>query len=282
MTAQITGDLIKENLKLASLPDIYLRIEETVNDPTSSFDTMARIIEQDAALTVQLLKVANSSLYAFPYKIQSVSRAISIIGTQQLRDLVLAATVIRFFNSVPLGSVNMESFWRHSIACAIICRAIATFRREPNVERFYVSGLLHDVGRLVMFMHLGDKVSLLLKRRDEQADLLFRIEEQILGFDHASLGGSLMAAWQLPPVFEEAVRCHHTPTEAMNYPIEAAVVHVADSIANALRLGTSGERYVPPIVSAAWSRLALPESSLNQVIEYTEQHYRQAVDVFLG
>lgn len=282
MTAQITGDLIKENLKLATLPDIYHRIEETVNDPTSSFNAMARIIEQDAALTVQILKVANSSLYAFPYKIQSVSRAISIIGTQQLRDLVLAATVIRFFNQVPLGSVNMESFWRHSIACATICRAIATFRREPNVERFYVSGLLHDVGRLVIFMHLEEKVSLLLRRRDEVGDLLFRVEHNILGFDHAGLGGSLLDAWQLPPVFEEAVRCHHAPNEAVNYPIEAAVVHVADSIANALRMGTSGERYVPPIDPTAWSRLALPESSLDQIIEYTEQNYRQAVDVFLG
>jgi HD-like signal output (HDOD) protein len=176
----------------------------------------------------------------------------------------------------------MDSFWRHSIACAIICRAIATFRREPNVERFYVSGLLHDVGRLVIFMHLEDKVTLLLKRRDELTELLFKVEQQILGFDHAGLGGSLMAAWQLPPVFEEAVRWHHAPEEAVNYPIEAAVVHVADSIANALRMGTSGERYVPPIDPAAWSRLALPESSLEQIIQYTEQHYRQAVDVFLG
>ena len=282
MTAQTTGDLIKENLQLATLPDIYHRIEETVNDPTSSFDAMARIIEQDAALTVQILKVANSSLYAFPYKIQSVSRAISIIGTQQLRDLVLAATVIRFFNQVPVGTVNMEGFWRHSIACAIICRAIATFRREPNVERFYVSGLLHDVGRLVMFMHLEEQVTPLLRRRDESGDLLFRVEHELLGFDHAGLGGSLLAAWQLPPVFEEAVRCHHTPTEAVNYPIECAVVHVADSIANALRMGTSGERYVPPIDPGAWSRLALPESALDQIIEYTEQHYQQAVDVFLG
>lgn len=282
MTAQITGDLIKENIRLATLPDIYLRIEEKVNDPTSSFDAMARIIEQDAALTVKVLRVANSSLYAFPYKIQSVSRALSIIGTQQLRDLVLAATIIRFFRNVPLGSVNMESFWRHSIACALICRAIATFRREPNVERFYVSGLLHDVGRLVIFMHLEEKVSLLLKRRDEAGDLLFRVEQHILGYDHAGVGGSLMAAWQLPSVFEETVRYHHAPQEAFNYPIETAVVHVADSIANALRMGTSGERYVPPIDPVAWNRLALPESSVAQIIEYTEQHYRQAVDVFLG
>lgn len=282
MTVQITRDLIKNNLRLTNLPDTYHRMEETVYDPATSFDAMAHIIEQDAALTVQMLKVANSSLYDFPYKIQSVSRAISIIGTEQLRDLVLAATVIRFFNHAPLDGVNMDSFWCHSVACAIACRAIATIRREPNVERFYVAGLLHDVGRLVIFMQPEDRITQLLKRRDEHTELLYKVEHQVLGFDHAGLGGSLMAAWQLPPVFEEAVRCHHAPDQAVSYPIEAAVVHVADSIANALRFGTSGERYVPPIDPAAWSRLALPESSLEQIIRYTEQHYPQAIEVFLG
>jgi putative nucleotidyltransferase with HDIG domain len=282
MIHAICQDLIREHLELASLPDVYHRIEEVVNDPTSSFDAMAQLIELDPALTVQILRLANSSLYSFPYKIQSVSRAVSIIGTQQLRDLVLAATVIRFFDQVPLGQVNMEDFWRHSIACALVSRAIATFRREPNVERFYVCGLLHDLGRLIIFMHLKDKLRMLLKHRDDSGDLLYRVEQQNLGFDHAVLGGTLLEVWRLPPVFSEAVRYHHNPEEAGNYPIEAAVVHVADSIANALRMGSSGERYVPPIDPAAWNRLSIPEANLEQVIAYTEQHYQQAVDVFLG
>ncbi|MFW5453572.1 HDOD domain-containing protein [Thioalkalivibrio sulfidiphilus] len=282
MTHPICQELIREHIELGSLPDVYHRIEEAVNDPTSSFDAMARLIEHDPALTAQVLKLANSPLYGFPYKIQSVARAVSIIGTQQLRDVVLAATVIRFFNEIPLGQVNMESFWRHSIACGLVSRAIATFRREPNVERFYVCGLLHDLGRLVMFMHLEGKLTLLLKRRDEVGDLLYKVEQQILGFDHAALGGALLEAWRLPPAFSEAVRFHHNPGEASNYPVETAVVHVADSVANALRMGTSGERFVPPVDPAAWNRIALPGGILEQVIEYTEQHYQQAVEVFLA
>ncbi|MFN2349570.1 MAG: HDOD domain-containing protein [Thioalkalivibrio sp.] len=282
MINAICQDLIREHLQLASLPDVYHRIEEVVNDPASSFNAMAQLIELDPALTAQILRLANSSLYSFPYKIQSVSRAVSIIGTQQLRDLVLAATVIRFFNQIPLGQVNMEEFWRHSIACAVVSRAIATFRREPNVERFYVCGLLHDLGRLIIFLHLQEKLGMLLKHRDDSGDLLYRVEQQNLGFDHAVLGGTLLEFWRLPPVFSEAVRYHHNPEEAGNYPIEAAVVHVADSIANALRMGSSGERFVPPIDPVAWNRLSIPEANLEQVIAYTEQHYQQAVDVFLG
>ncbi|EHQ51661.1 MULTISPECIES: HDOD domain-containing protein [Ectothiorhodospira] len=280
MTTSIIQDILADNPELGTLPSVFHRVEAAVNDPTSSFEAMSRAIETDSALTAKLLRIANSSLYNFPGQISSIDRAISIIGTQQLRDLVLAATIIRYFNRLPVAGVDMESFWRHSIVTALLARSLAGARREANVERFYVAGLLHDIGRLLMFMHMTETSARVLAHRDAHQCLLFQAEQAILGMDHAELGGDLLQAWNLPQAFEEPVRYHHTPGLAAQYPIETAVVHVADSIANALRLGTSGERYVPPIDDEAWIRIALSETMLEQVITHTDMHYQQVVDVF--
>ncbi|MBK1674184.1 phosphohydrolase [Ectothiorhodospira shaposhnikovii] len=282
MTASFIKEILESNPDLGTLPNVYHQVEAAVNDPSSSFDAMSRAIESDTALTAKLLRIANSSLYNFPGQIANIDRAISIIGTQQLRDLVLAATIIRYFNHLPVAGVDMDSFWRHSIVTALLARNLASARRETNVERFYVAALLHDIGRLLMYIHLTDQSAKILSLRDQRQCLLFQAEQEILGVDHAQLGGDLLAAWRLPRAFEEPVRHHHDPSMATHYPIETAVVHVADSIANALRLGTSGERYVPPIDDEAWIRISLPESMLKQIIDHTDKHYHQVVDVFMA
>ncbi|MGM0678079.1 MAG: HDOD domain-containing protein [Pseudomonadota bacterium] len=282
MTVARLDDILARDPNLGTLSDVYHRIESAINDPNSSFEAMASVIESDTALAAKVLRIANSSLYALPGGIHSIQRAISIIGTQQLRDLTLAATVIRHFEGMPITGIDLESFWRHSIGCALLARSLASFRREANVERFYVAGLLHDIGRLVMYMHMPDAMAQVLEAREHSQDLLFREEQRELGFHHAQLGGELLERWQLPAALHEPVRCHHDPNEAQRYPVETAVVHAADSMANALRMGSSGERMVPPIDEQAWARIALSETLLEQVSAYTEQHYAQAVEVFLA
>ncbi|MFP4682151.1 MAG: HDOD domain-containing protein [Ectothiorhodospira sp.] len=274
-------DLLRRDPALGTLADLYHRIQAVIDDPTSSLDTMARIIGADPALSARLLRIANSGLYQFPSRVDSIAHAIGIIGTQQVRDLVLAATLIQHFQRIPVSGVDMASFWRHSIGCALLARSVAFFRREANVERAYVAGLLHDIGRLILFMHLEDLTTRVLEARDRSGDLLYRVESRELGFDHTQLGAALLERWRLPPVLTEPVRHHHTPDEARRYPMETAMVHLADSMAHALRLGTSGERFVPPVDETAWHRLALPESALEQIAVQTDRHYQQALEVFL-
>ncbi len=93
-----------------------------------------------------------------------MQRAVTVLGTREIKDLVLATAVISLFREMPVGMVSMRSFWEHSIACGLAARNIASGRREANVERFYTIGLLHDIGRLLMHLALPDQMS----------DLLFR------------------------------------------------------------------------------------------------------------
>ena len=273
--------LMRGTTQVSSLPDLYRRLDAAIDAPNSSFAQIGKIIGDDTGFTARLLRIANSALYNFPSKIETVDRAMSIIGTKQLRELALATTVIRLFSGMDNALVSMESFWRHSLCCGAAARVIATARRENNIERFFVLGMLHDVGRLVMYNRIPELCGEIIDEARSSQRLLVEVEKEKLGFNHADIGRLLLQMWKLPKAQIEAVGYHHTPHVAQHYPLEAAVVHMADVIANALQCGTSGERYVPRFNAEAWRRLELNESQLGSIIAHTDEQTREAVRLFL-
>jgi HD-like signal output (HDOD) protein len=256
-------------------------VDALVNHPRSSVAEIGRVVAQDTGLTAHLLRLANSALYGFPTPIETVSRAITIIGTQQLRDLTLASAVIEAFYGMGEELLCMDDFWRHSLACGVTARVLATYRQESNVERFFVAGLLHDIGRLVVFQQRPQQAQALLHATRTRRELLYRLETEFIGCSHTEIGGLLLKRWGLPDSLAEPVRWHHAPGGARRYPLEVAVVHVADVIAYALALGTSGEEYVPSLDAAAWERVRLPVSLLSQAVTEVERQHAAAVRVFL-
>ena len=273
------SDLLKGVVSVASLPGVYLRLSSVVSDPRSSAADVGRVIAEDPGLTARLLKLVNSAMYGFPSKIETVSHAISIVGTAQLQDLALATSVIRLFASMPEELVTMESFWRHSVACGVAARALASRRREVNVERFFVAGLLHDIGRPIMYMQVPAEARAAVTRSRETGEPLYVVEHALLGFDHSHVGSALLDQWKLPPSLREAVAQHHFPDRASRFPVETAVVHVADLIANALRFGSSGEPGIPPLHQKSWETIGVPAAVLADVIGEVEEHYETAVQV---
>jgi HD-like signal output (HDOD) protein len=268
-------------VEVSSLPAVFARINEAVNNPRSSMNDIGKIISEDAGLTARLLMVVNSALFNFPQRVESIAKAIGIVGTQQLRDLALAISVIRLFKGIPPDLVNIEQFWKHSIGVGIAARTLAAFRRETNVERFFVAGILHDTGRLVMYRKIPDLSREALLRSKKNNELLYVAETEQLGFDHASVGRVLMQAWKLPFYQEEVVAFHHKPNLAKRFPVEATIVHIADILAHSMGLGSSGERYVPPLNQEAWERLALPVTVLAHTFEQIDRQFEDAVGIIL-
>ena len=274
--------LVRGVINVASLPTIYTKLSEAIADPRKNNKDFTKIINEDTAMAARLLRIANSALYNFPSKVDTVTHAITIIGTNQLRDLVLACSVIKLFQNVPEDLCTMESFWRHSVACGVCARVLAGLRREQNVERFFVAGLLHDIGRLIMFSELSQQMNEAYLYRKEQRCLLFQAEREIAGFDHATLGGLLLKAWQLPARLEEAVTFHHAPHKAKKFPQDAAILHVADILAHALQLGSAGENCVPPLAPNAWEQIDLPISVIGTVMGKAQIQYNDAVSFILA
>lgn len=266
-------DLFRRRMLVPSLPRLCTRLNEALEDPRTSTVEIAELIGNDPALTARLLRLVNSAAYGFPARIETPSQAVMIIGTAHLCDLALTTSITRIFRDIPGDLVSMESFWRHSIACGLAARTLAGHRREPNVERFFVAGVLHDIGRLVLYQHAPDLARAALARARERDELLHVAERQMIGFDHAVIGATLLRTWGLPASLEEAVAAHHEPKKSQRYPLEAAVVHVADVIVHALQFGGSGERFVPPLDPAAWELLELAPAVIAGVVEDVEAQY---------
>ncbi len=272
--------LIDGPTQLGSLPTIFYQINEAVEDPESSFAEIADIISKDSALTAHLLKIVNSSYFGFSSKVETITHAITIVGMVQLRDLALATAIINSFKGIPKDAVNMRSFWEHSIAVGLAGRVMGVYLKEPNPERFYVLGLLHDLGRLLTYLALPEDMSRVLIKYSH-GGLLHEAENDVLGWDHAEAGGRLLNKWNLPDRLVEGVLYHHNPSCAPRFPLEAAVTHVADILAQTLEFGNSGERYVPKMDHEAWKMLGLPTSFLSTVLEQVDRQASEAVKVFL-
>lgn len=276
-----SASLVKNVTTVVSLPNVFTRIDDLINSPNSSLSDIAKVISDDTGLAARLLRIANSAMYNFPSKIDTITRAITVIGTRQLRDLVLATKVIQMFNNLEGNDVDMETFWQHSIACGITARALATVRRESNVEFYYLLGLLHDIGRLIMYIEIPEKASESMQLGRDQDMLLYQAENESLGFDHAAVGAELLSAWKLPKSMCDATLYHHRPSRSFNYTIEATYVHVADLIVNTLQLGSSGEEDIPPLDENAWETLKLPASIVTEVYKQLHYQYQDAVHLFL-
>ncbi len=273
-------DLIKKNyIKLPSLSPIFNQINEAISNPRSSATQVANIISKDSGLSARLLKIVNSAFYNFPSKIDTISRAVAIIGTKQLSTLALGTCVTSSFKDIPSNIIDMRSFWEHSIACGIIARIISSYKNNTNTERFFLAGLIHDVGRLIIFKYLPAQAKEALLRARKTNSLLCKTEEEIIGFNHALMGGMLLKEWKLPVILENTIRQHHAP-KACQTSLEPAIIHLADIITNALGRGTSGERFVPPLDVKAWEDIGLSTGILSATIKQADRHIAETVHIF--
>ena len=273
---------LKEDIKLPSLPDIVVRINEAVTNPNCTATHIANIINKDSSLTARLLKLVNSAFYNFPTTIESIPRAVTIIGTRQLSAIAMATAVTSTFRDIPPDIIDMKSFWKHSLACGIICRLIAGYKRNGNLdtESYFLAGLLHDIGRLIMYQYFSREAKDILDRARSESRLLFQVEPELLLLRHSELGSILIEQWKLPPLLYCSCLYHHDPLESPDKMV-SSITHAADIIANALQMGSSGERYVPPLDPGAWQQIGLPVSVIAPIVQQTDGILRETVHTYL-
>lgn len=262
---------------LPSLPDIYYRLVDAINNPMSSLGDVARLIGQDAVLTGQLLRIANSALFGFPSRISSIDQAITVVGMQQLKELSLACHVTHLFPGIPAHLIDNDDFWRHGLAVGLAARAIATHRREANIERYYALGLLHDLGRLIIYIQAPSEAEQILEHCRGTPLLMEDAEQNLLGTTHGEISGALLRHWKLPDSLWEPVLHHHHPERAVHHPEATAILHVADIMAHTLEYGSSGEKFVPPLSDHAWRLLGLDINHIDRVLAEIEGQYQEAI-----
>lgn len=280
---KIKGDIqksIQQNkIKLPEIPTIVTELNEVIANPYTSAKHIAEVVYKSPSLTALLLKIVNSPLYGFPQKIDRVSRAVTLIGTQEISSLALGIMILSVFKDLPEDIIDMKSFLKHSLACGIIARIIAAQKNWPQTEQLFVSGLLHDIGRLIVYVYFRDQARNLLAHAINSNTILYQEEKRLLGCQHTDIAKYLLKKWQIPSNIENNVSYHHHPSKA-RIPDQAAVVHLSDIIVNGLGIGTSGERFAPPLDADAWNQLGLSPNCFETVIELAT-HQLLALDLFL-
>lgn len=281
MTKQ-ASDLVADIAGLITLPDIYLKIDRLVNDPRSSTADIAKVVSQDPSFTARLLRVANSALYKVSSTIDSVPKAIAIIGIAQIRSLALSMSVAKSFDGLPNELVSMENFWRHSQFCALAARQLAKEARRCDPDALFTAGLLHDIGELIIFNRLPAQAKqallLVLDSQDELA--VHEAEKQVIGFDHADVGGELARHWHLPSVLVECIAHHHDLAAATIHPRETALVHIANIVALMAELDTLELDDVPPIDALAWEKTGLTAASVEPVVRAIQTEILEIAQLF--
>jgi putative nucleotidyltransferase with HDIG domain len=270
-----------KEIKLPEMPSTAFELNEVVADPFASVHRIAEVVNKSPSLVALLLRIVNSSFYGFPSKIDSISRAVTLIGTREITGLALGISIVNVFKDVPKDILDMSSFLKHSLACGIISRIIAANKNLPQTEQLFVCGLLHDIGRLVIYQYFPDQAKTLLNLATTSDKLLYQLENSCLGGKHTLIGKYLLKTWKLPFELENNVFHHHNPSAA-HHPVKATIVHLADIMVNALGLGSSGERFVPPLDYKAWDNLGLSPSSFETTIRHATHQLASLETFFQG
>lgn len=259
--------LVKDLDQLVSLPDVCIRVNHLMGSGNYSSAQVAEIISQDADISARLLRVVNSSFYGLPTKIETLSRAITIVGADDLRNLVMAATAMRTFTGIPKQLVDMTEYWQHSVTTGVMAQSLAKYSNVLHSERLFVMGLLHDIGRLVIYLTLAEKATDVLYITGGDNWILPQTESEVIGFTHLDVGAELMHSWGLPESFAAVAGYNNRPQEAGDYQLETSLVHIAKAIANGEMVGLNIQEMLWAIDPFAWQMTGLTPDVVSPMID---------------
>lgn len=267
--------------KLASLQSINLKLAGLVNSERSYTSQIAEIIRRDPSLTARLLRMVNSVYFGLSAKVNNIEEAVLYLGLRQIRELSMATPVIEDMEqiSISLPQLPWRELWQHSIGSAIMTREIlSTTELLIDDDTDYIMGLLHNVGKVVMATAFPAEFDQIAHNHYATSADVCVAERELIGWDHAAVGGHYLERHQLAPDIVEAVRHHAAPRGSESYSIYAAAVHVADLQVRELGLRGGLEDIDPPGPSAwaesdAWRLLfdgdTRAENVARGVLEHT-------------
>jgi HD-like signal output (HDOD) protein len=269
---QVTLDAIIDNInRLPSLPSVVNELIMALGNKSINVDELAHGIEKDQALSARALRVANSPFYGVRQPIASIHDAVVVLGFRAVSSLVTTAALTNFFKLPELAWFDQSAFWRESLGAAICSRKLARHAGlDPEIG--FTSGLLHDIGRLVLVMCCPKQYQAVAAWRDEQDCLLIDAEIHILGLTHAQAGAALAKHWNLGQEIRDAAAYHHVPPASDSATI-VDLVHVADVLSRAMEIARAPHTLVPGIDPGAWQRLGLSWVQLKNILPDIDREF---------
>ncbi|MES9992742.1 MAG: HDOD domain-containing protein [Candidatus Thiodiazotropha sp.] len=274
--------LVIEIENLVSLPDVCVKVNRLIDAPNYSAATLGEIISQDTDLSARLLRLVNSAFFNFEAPVETISRAVTVVGTNELRNLVMATTAARIFTGIPGDLVDMAEYWRYSITTGVLAGELARRCNVLHSERLFVMGVLHDIGRLAIYLKMPQAARDILLITGGNDALLADAEDDLLGFNHMDVGEALLRKWKLPESIITVVAYHHRPMATKVFQLETSLLYLASSLANADIDDEGLDDAIELVDPVIWRQTGLAPDQLVTLLEEAPHKIMEIMDVVMG
>lgn len=266
--------VVAEFGNLPAAPDVVTQLLEYLERDDADPHAIARLIARDPLLAAKTLSLANSSVCGLQRRVSTIQDAITVLGQRTLATMVAAMAVSQRFPATTVAGYDRRQFWQHSAGVALCARALAS-RTRVNPETAFTTGLIHDIGKLVLATLFPEHFGAVLEFMRQDDSRMLDAERRILGIDHAQIGEALALEWKFTPEVARAVAGHHEPED---HPASTltSLVHVADAVAHGLDCAGIDDDLMPRLSDFAWNRLCLDWQELKLVMAEADAQRRDA------
>ncbi|MFH0924906.1 MAG: HDOD domain-containing protein, partial [bacterium] len=255
--------------KIQGLPTLPVLVTQTmhlIDNPKTSISEIVKAISVDQALTIKILRLANSAFYGFPRKIATVKHALVILGSMTLKDLIIATSIHDVFPETEgEGRFKRSDFWEHSFACGIASRMLAKEVQYRVTGEVFVAGIIHDIGKIIIDKYFHPQFKKIIKIVEEENITIYEAEKKVLGITHVDLGRWLAQKWNLPSDLVDAIAYHHSPKLAKSNQELTTIVHLADILCRMKAIGYGGDPLVPKIDDGVWDIFKTRRTDLKEM-----------------
>ncbi|MGD9309172.1 MAG: HDOD domain-containing protein [Desulfosarcina sp.] len=237
------SEVVKKVSQLDPLPTVIHQVLTLADDPESSLNDLVAVVERDPAITANLLKTVNSAHMGLPVKVDSIQQAVSMLGLQQVVEMVLSQNLSANLKQSQAGyGLSKGDLWRQGLAVAMVARTLADRQELLSLPAIYTAALLKDIGKIILNEFVADRLEDIQALVNQKGMSFVEAEMDVLGMDHTTLGGMIAKQWQFSPHMIYMIENHHLTDPASRNDPATATLYLADMVAMMVDTGIGVDR----------------------------------------
>ena len=260
-------------------PVIASQINKEFSLETFTAKSLGVIISKDTALATKVLKLANSSYYGLSCQVDTVERAVTILGINTIKNVATSLSLASIFHQTDPTLFDSNGLWHHSLGCAVVAKNLLSVKNQKLAEMGFLCGIMHDMGKIALFQQMPKQMQEVFRQMQETGKGQFEAEMSILGFNHPKVGAMMAESWHFPPTYVMAVSNHHDPPSLSQGDeqigaVLATATFIGNKIAKILHFGSSTDQTVPVIKPEAFEVFGVVSQDLPELLKNIKSDYQ--------
>lgn len=259
-------EILDDKIKLPTFPAIALRIIDAVKTDDASMAELTKIVSSDPALVARVLKISNSSFYALPQKVDSIQKALTILGTETLKNIALSFVIVNWMQTSGGEGFNYEFFWKRAVTAAVAGDLISTAIQQKS-DDIFITALLQDIGIIIFYLCMPEEYLQVFDEKRVSALPVVKIEKNLFGYDHQEIGTRILEKWGLPESIYAPIKYHHNPKNSPEeYSHKSQVLRLSDRMSSVYH-GSRCAEQIKDIHRTLERGYGFKEEDVNQLID---------------